>query len=236
MRKHLQYLKYVVRHKWFVFLACLEYGLIWRGIKHDWTKFLPSEWFAYVEYFYGQKVAHPKHKTFQGGDLVPLMESPEHVKKAFDAAWNHHQKANSHHWQYWLLSPDNPRPNFTRQSMDCISHAWVARADNGEKAALIFDWYNKDWAEPSPEVQMALDRDLWNTPVPLDIPMVDRKEMIADWIGAGRALGKPDTYAWYQSNKRNIFLHPDTQAWVEAELNRLRIRRERDEWWRKVQP
>jgi len=52
--KHLAYLRYVLRHKWFVLLACWRAGLYWRGIVHDWHKFLPSEWFPYVEHFHGK--------------------------------------------------------------------------------------------------------------------------------------------------------------------------------------
>ncbi len=53
------------------------------------------------------------------------------------------------------------------------------------------------------------------------LPMPDRyrREMIADWIGAGLAQGKPDTAAWYEKNKAKMRLHPDTRKWVE---NRLR--------------
>lgn len=29
------------------------------------------------------------------------------AQAAFDAAWNHHQKRQPHHWQYWLLTLDS---------------------------------------------------------------------------------------------------------------------------------
>lgn len=48
-----KYFKYVLRHKWYVFLACLKYGLIWRGIVHDLSKFKPDEFIAYARFFYG---------------------------------------------------------------------------------------------------------------------------------------------------------------------------------------
>ncbi|MBZ0293912.1 MAG: DUF5662 family protein [Anaerolineae bacterium] len=44
MKKHWQYLKYVFRHKWYVFWSCVEYGLFWRGLVHDLSKFTPEEW------------------------------------------------------------------------------------------------------------------------------------------------------------------------------------------------
>jgi hypothetical protein len=52
------------------------------------------------------------------------------------------------------------------------------------------------------------------------LPMPDkyRREMLADWRGAGMALGKPDTAGWYQANKDKMHLHPDTRAWIEQQL------------------
>jgi len=49
-----RYLKYLIRHKWFVFRAGLKLKVsIWRLLIHDWTKFLPSEFFPYLRKFYG---------------------------------------------------------------------------------------------------------------------------------------------------------------------------------------
>lgn len=53
------------------------------------------------------------------------------------------------------------------------------------------------------------------------LPMSDvyRREMLADWRGAGRAQGYGDnTNAWYQKNKGHMQLHPETRAWIEAQL------------------
>jgi hypothetical protein len=57
----------------------------------------------------------------------------------------------------------------------------------------------------------------------LDIPSRYRREMLADWIGAGRALGYPrlETWLWYQRNSHKMRLHPETRAWVEQRLRSL---------------
>jgi hypothetical protein len=47
------------------------------------------------------------------------------------------------------------------------------------------------------------------------------REMVADWIGAGMALGSPDTLAWYEKNKNKIRLHPITRMYVENLLNKI---------------
>lgn len=92
MNKHLKYLNYLLRHKYFVFVAGLQLKvLLWRLIIHDWSKFLPCEWFAYAEYFYG------KQSSVENG-IKQL--------KDFDSSWNHHQKRNKHHFQYWVLIED----------------------------------------------------------------------------------------------------------------------------------
>ena len=47
------------------------------------------------------------------------------------------------------------------------------------------------------------------------------KEMMADWIGAGRALGfngPDDTLIWYTSHREIITLHPQTELWIQEKL------------------
>lgn len=60
---------------------------------------------------------------------------------------------------------------------------------------------------------------------PLAMPHRYWQEMICDWIGAGRALGKYDPIdhygevrQWYLRNREKILLHADTRALVECEL------------------
>lgn len=148
MRAHLSYLGYVLRHKWFVFLACLNLRVpLHQAIIHDWQKFTPSEWGPYVHTFYA-----PDGTTWYKPG------------RSFNYAWLHHQHYGPHHWQYWVL-----------------------REDSGAIIAL-------------------------------EMPDRFAREMVADWIGAGRALGKPDTVAWYLANYEKYVLHPDTRRRVEELL------------------
>lgn len=91
MKRHLAYLKYLIRHKWFVYLACRKCGVsLWRAVIHDWHKFLPSEWKPYAYTFYNADGTKAKYAETM----------------AFATAWNYHQKRAKHHWQYWLLTWD----------------------------------------------------------------------------------------------------------------------------------
>lgn len=153
MKKHWKYFKYIVRHKWFVFLECCKLGIPFRGLMHDFSKLYPSEWFPYTNYFYGGEY------SVAGTNL--------HAS-AFNKAWLHHQNRNKHHWQYWILTGDN------------------------------------------------------GTVVPLEIPMTYRKEMLADWIGAGRAItGKLDVYNWYMKNKDIMVLAKETRSWISEKISNL---------------
>lgn len=105
---YFKYLKYVLRHKWFVFIECCKLGVPFRGIMHDMSKFMPDEFIPYARYFYGN---YKSYKELHGDQrLVFLLSnclSKEDVKKDFDIAWLKHQKRNPHHWQWWILHLDD---------------------------------------------------------------------------------------------------------------------------------
>jgi len=64
-----------------------------------------------------------------------------------------------------------------------------------------------------------LKEDSGNTVV-LRMPDRYMREMLADWIGAGKAQKNPDgCVVWYGKNKDKIVLHPDTRRWIEAQLH-----------------
>jgi hypothetical protein len=101
--KHVQYLSYVVRHKLFVLAECVRAGLVVRGLIHDWHKFLPSEWFPYVEHFYGANSGG----IATGRDETGYYKPTDTGDAAFDFAWLLHQKRADHHWQWWVLPEDD---------------------------------------------------------------------------------------------------------------------------------
>jgi hypothetical protein len=89
--KFCSHLNTVCKHKWFVFLACKDLGILWRGIKHDMSKFLPVEFIPGVRYFQGNK--------------SPIVA--ERIDKGYSIGWQHHKGHNTHHWEYWLDITEN---------------------------------------------------------------------------------------------------------------------------------
>lgn len=86
-----EYAWLTAKHKWFVFLAGLRIKTpLWQLVVHDLSKFGPSELPHYGRQFFGDR-----------GD--PL---------GFAMAWNHHQKANKHHWEYWVPETSHGRSGF----------------------------------------------------------------------------------------------------------------------------
>lgn len=59
---------------------------------------------------------------------------------------------------------------------------------------------------------------------PLLMPEKYIREMVADWMGAGRAItGKWDYQNWYATNKEKMVLHDQVRIRVEAILEALRL-------------
>lgn len=129
---HWRYLKYVLRHKFYVARECFRYRMYWRGIKHDWTKFLPCEWRPYVASFYGP---------------WKYSDRPENVVEAFDRAWLHHQRWNSHHWQHWVLREDSGATKALEMPIDDTFEMfcdWIGAglAITGKREVWV--WYEKN--------------------------------------------------------------------------------------------
>ncbi len=168
MTAHWRYLKYVLRHKWFVFVAGRKMGApLWRLLIHDWSKFSPTEWGAYARYFYAPKPVAAYGDARNHGGLAP--SECERIiaqrRAAFDRAWLHHQHANPHHWQHWVL-----------------------REDDGATKALR-------------------------------MPEHFAREMVADWMGAGRAItGRWEAREWYEKNGTVMILNMHTRTLVERLL------------------
>lgn len=90
LKKHARQVRYLAVHKWAVLRAGIRLRVpLWRLVVHDWSKFLPCEWFPYADRFFA---APPSPRA---------MHDPG-AGDAFDLAWLHHLHLNRHHWQWWV--------------------------------------------------------------------------------------------------------------------------------------
>lgn len=157
------YLKYVIKHKWYVLVECYKMGILFRGLIHDWSKLLPSELIPYTNYFYT-----PEGKSKHENGTIGYCKPEDTGDKKFEFSILLHIKRHDHHWQSWII------------------------AKNAGTALTIF-------------------------------PMSDkaRKEMLCDWIGAGKAQKTRGVRFWWVRNKNKLCLHHETKKWIEEEIKKM---------------
>lgn len=88
--KALKHFKKICVHKWWVFYYCCKCGLVWQGIKHDMSKFSPTEFIESAKYYTG---------TFSPIDACKN-------DKGYSLAWQHHKGRNLHHYEHWTDNYD----------------------------------------------------------------------------------------------------------------------------------
>ena len=125
MKMYWRYFKYVIEHKWNVFVECLKIKQPIHGITHDLSKFLPSEFLPYANKFMGGDYAY---KFFE-------------VERAFEKAWLFHQHRNKHHWDYWVNSKGTAIPMPSKYVMQMIAD-W--RGMSRKFGGTAKDYYEKN--------------------------------------------------------------------------------------------
>ena len=95
--------------------------------EHDASKYSEAEFDAYCNYFY------------------PTEDCPKN-EAAFDLAWNHHQKANPHHWQYYVLVQDNGHTKVLDMPISdivCMLADWHSFSAK-DRSSTAYNWYHKN--------------------------------------------------------------------------------------------
>lgn len=86
---YFKYLLYVLEHKWNVGIECFKKGMLLHALTHDLSKLRPSEFIPYARFFYET-------------DRMKNYKQSDERNENFQKGWNHHQKRNKHHWNYWI--------------------------------------------------------------------------------------------------------------------------------------
>ena len=85
IKRFFLHLHTVNTHRWEVMKNCFKCGLYSQGLRHDLSKYSPSEFLVSVRYFQGNR--------------SPYMYEKEKYGCSF--GWLHHKGRNRHHWEYW---------------------------------------------------------------------------------------------------------------------------------------
>lgn len=116
---------------------------------HDSSKYYPDEYEAYDNYFYGNNRSTS-------------------VIDAFNNAWLLHIHRNPHHWQYWILTNDDPEVGEILIEMpynyiiEMICDWWAFSWKKGDLSE-IFSWYDEHSAyiKLAPKTRETVENILW---------------------------------------------------------------------------
>jgi hypothetical protein len=136
MRKHWDYLLYVLRHKYYVFIACRRLGVpLWQSLVHDWTKFTPTEWGPYVRRDFSKP---------------PELE--------WERAWEHHWRNNKHHPHVWSNGRPAPLPMPEVYAREMVADWWGAGMARG--MPNVWAWYEKQKSATAlhPETRLLVEQ------------------------------------------------------------------------------
>ena len=85
MNKLIGHFRTITKHRHAVIRNCRRAGILWQGLRHDLSKYSPTEFIPGVKYYVG---------TRSPNEL-------ERADKGYSAAWLHHKGRNRHHFEYW---------------------------------------------------------------------------------------------------------------------------------------
>lgn len=76
----------ITKHRRLVRQGCFKVGLYWRGLVHDLSKYMPSEFLVGAKYYQGYRSPNNAEREALG----------------YSSAWLHHKGRNKHHFEYWM--------------------------------------------------------------------------------------------------------------------------------------
>lgn len=75
----------ITKHRHVVIKHCLKAGIFWQGLRHDLSKYSPTEFLPGAKYYTGKRSPNEGERSEYGYSL----------------AWIHHKGRNKHHFEYW---------------------------------------------------------------------------------------------------------------------------------------
>ena len=80
------HLRTITKHRHMVIKHCKKAGILWQGLRHDLSKYSPTEFIPGVKYYTGTKSPN----------------EGERIDKGYSVAWLHHKGRNKHHFEHWV--------------------------------------------------------------------------------------------------------------------------------------
>ena len=115
----------ITRHRHKVIAHCAKAGILWQGLRHDLSKYTPTEFIPGVKYYMGDRSPN----------------EGERMDKGYSKAWLHHKGRNRHHFEYWVdygIGAEHVLASriIHPKTSDEIEKLLVITANEGEDAAF----------------------------------------------------------------------------------------------------
>lgn len=75
----------ITKHRHQVIRHCAKAGIFWQGVRHDLSKYTPTEFLNGIRNYQGYRSPNEQERETKG----------------YSEAWMHHKGRNRHHFEYW---------------------------------------------------------------------------------------------------------------------------------------
>ena len=166
----------ITKHRHKVIKHCFKAGIGWQGLRHDLSKYSPTEFFNGVKYYDG---------TRSPNEL-------ERLDRGYSKAWLHHKGRNKHHFEYW--NDYNPKIRKYAPVKMPLNYVIEMFCDNVGAGHV----YNKEKWEPYMMLEYNKTQD------PKRIMNKDSLNLYNFLCDKINELGEVQFVKWYKKNKKEI--------------------------------
>ena len=102
----------ITKHRHLVIKHCKKAGVLWQGLRHDLSKYSPTEFLPGIKYYTGQRSPN----------------EGERAENGYSLAWIHHKGRNRHHFEYWTdYSPVTKRIEPVKMPVSYVAEMFCDR-------------------------------------------------------------------------------------------------------------
>lgn len=102
----------ITRHRHMVIRHAAKAGILWQGLRHDLSKYSPTEFIPGAKYYQGDRSPNEMERMLCG----------------YSSAWIHHKGRNRHHFEYWTdYSPADKKMMPVKMPMRYIAEMFCDR-------------------------------------------------------------------------------------------------------------
>lgn len=85
-KQAVKHFRTITKHRHKVIAHCARVGILWQGLRHDLSKYTPTEFRQGARFYQGNRSPNEGEREAYG----------------YSKAWLHHKGRNRHHFEYWV--------------------------------------------------------------------------------------------------------------------------------------